>query len=164
MSDAADTIADALFDMPDTLSSTHAAGFILARLNDAGWQMTRRQPTAHSPSDVCGKLAAWAYATGQPATNVVKSDLLNRLFYGNERGPSQTPCPVHEGRWSGIQFGWPGQEWEHVKTRERRPVEVDPKLQELYDQGCRCWQHKGSQATTGWQPDEHCGCVEDEDA
>ena len=80
-----------------------------------------------------------------------KSCLLDRLIYCGEE-PSQTPCPVHQGAWSGIHLGWPGQRWS-----DGRPVPVAPRLAEWVAAGCRCYQHKCG-CTTGWQPDEHCGC------
>lgn len=86
---------------------------------------------------------------------VEKSCLLDRLVYGGEK-PSQTPCPVHKGVWSGISL-WPGHTWRYIDGRPDQPVEVDSVRQRWYDDGCRCWQHKCG-CTTGWQPDEHCGC------
>ena len=97
-----------------------------------------------TPDLICGKLIAWAEAAGLPTTTVSKSDLLGRLLYGDERGPSQTPCPVHKGKWSGCHFGWPNE----------KPM--DRTLREWWDAGCRCATHKGSNCTTGWNPDEHC--------
>ena len=82
---------------------------------------------------------------------IEKSCLLDRMIYGGEQ-PSQTPCPVHKGRWSGIQFGWPDGVWSDGK-----PIEEASHLRKYYDEGCRCYQHKCG-CTTGWQPDEHCGC------
>ena len=122
-------------------------------VDDFGHQyLARRHVT---PEMICGKLIAWADAAGLPTTTVSKSDLLARLIYGAERGPSHTPCPVHKGKWSGCHFGWPGSIWRHVGGAET-PMDVDPKLQELWDAGCRCATHKGSSCTTGWNPDEHC--------
>lgn len=119
-----------------------------------------------TPGEVCGKLTAWAEvagvssARGNGALAVVKSDLLSRMIYAGEN-PSQTPCPVHKGVWSGCHFAWPGAKW--VKTvdgkRHEMPVEVEPMLQEWWDAGCRCATHQGSSCTTGWNPDEHCGCI-----
>lgn len=68
---------------------------------------------------------------------ISKSCLLHRTVYLGE-GISQTPCPVHKGRWSGIDF----------MGRNAEAIE----------RGCRCYKHKCG-CTTGWQPDEHCGCV-----
>lgn len=114
------------------------------------------------PLDVCNALAAWAKAAdvvspraGAGVLAVVKSDLLNRLVYGGERGPSQTPCPVHKGTWQGCHFGWPGSQWRHVDGTVT-PAAVDQTLQGWWDAGCRCATHKGSSCTTGWNPDEHC--------
>ena len=128
--------------------------------------------------DVCSAMAAWATAAGVSrvtegetrtdsntgALIVWKSDLLNRLIYGGEKAPSQTPCPVHKGSWSGCHFGWPGDEAVSFKPTGfgaiigSPPREVSPHLQAWYDEGCRCFRHKGSSCTTGWQPDEFCGC------
>ncbi len=80
-----------------------------------------------------------------------KSCLLDRLFYGGER-PSQTLCPVHKGKWTGCHFAWPGR-----MGSDGKPVEVPAMLQGWYDAGCRCAYHRCG-CTTGWQPDEHCGC------
>lgn len=87
---------------------------------------------------------------------ISKSCLLKRQIYLGE-GISKTPCPVHKGYWSGIHCGWPGQEWVDMRTQARTPMAEDPMLREWYDQGCRCYMHKCG-CTTGWQPDEHCGC------
>jgi len=81
-----------------------------------------------------------------------KSCLLDRLMYCGE-APSQTPCPVHQGAWSGIHLGWPGQQWSDGRT-----VEVSQHLAEWVEAGCRCYRHRCG-CTTGWQPDEHCGCA-----
>lgn len=88
---------------------------------------------------------------------ISKSCLLSRLIYGGEH-PSKTPCPVHKGTWVGIHFGWPGDNWVDGKGN-KTPVEVSPMLQKWYDEGCRCFQHKGCNCTTGWQPDAACGCA-----
>lgn len=120
------------------------------------------------PKKFCASLDAWAdlmakadaahgRGTFGEAWNLVrlkirKSCLLARTIYGGEK-PSQTPCPVHEGRWSGIHLGWPGTKWSNGE-----PIKEDPMLRKWYDAGCRCYQH-GCGCTTGWQPDEHCGCV-----
>jgi hypothetical protein len=115
-----------------------------------------------SPLDICNALAAWAEVAGVVKSDgskgrlaIVKSDLLNRLIYGGEAGPSQTPCPVHQGRWSGCHFRWPGERWVNA-AGDQGPVDVDPRLQEWWDAGCRCATHKGSSCTTGWNPDRNC--------
>ncbi len=87
-----------------------------------------------------------------------KSCLLDRLIYHGEH-PSQTPCPIHKGKWSGCHFAWPGAEWVHIADGSRSPADVDPLLQQWHDAGCRCYQHKCG-CTTGWQPDESCGCLD----
>lgn len=84
--------------------------------------------------------------------NIAKSCLLDRMLNGGEK-PSKTPCPVHQGRWSGIHLGWPGQTWSSVA-----PIQTDPMLVEWREAGCRCNQHRCG-CTTGWQPDEACGCA-----
>ena len=86
---------------------------------------------------------------------VGKSCLLDRMIYGGEK-PSQTPCPVHQGRWSGIHAGWPG--YRLWRDSENGPVDEGPspvskQCQEWYDAGCRCFQHSCG-CTTGWQPEE----------
>ncbi len=122
--------------------------------------------------DYCNALDEWAKLFGQAEINsgvvepsefmrawrsvrfaIDKSCLLSRTMYCGEK-PSQTPCPVHKGRWSGINFGWPG-----AKYSDGRPAEESKLCREYYDKGCRCYQHKCG-CTTGWQPDEHCGCLE----
>lgn len=84
---------------------------------------------------------------------ITKSCLLDRVLYHGER-PSQTPCPVHRGIWSGCHLGWPGQKWS-----DGRAVEESLQLRSWFDAGCRCFLH-GCGCTTGWQPDDHCGCGE----
>lgn len=125
-----------------------------------------------TPDRVCAALAAWAEAAsvttaaeGERRSDsntgrlvVLKSDLLNRLIYGGEKGPSQTPCPVHQGRWSGMHWGWPGA-LGHGEQGET-PAKVEPHLQAWWDQGCRCAAHRGSSCTTGWNPDAACGCLD----
>ena len=113
------------------------------------------------PLDICNVLVQWAKAAdvespraGKGYLAVGKSDLLGRLIYGRERGPSQTPCPVHKGKWSGCHFGWPGSTWQNAKGSV--PADIDPMLQEWWDAGCRCATHRGSSCTTGWNPDENC--------
>ena len=112
-------------------------------------QMTE---VVREPLDICDILAQWASAAdvaspraGTGWLAVGKSDLLARLVYGGERGPSQTPCPVHKGHWAGVHFGWPGSGGEESEM-----------LRKWWDAGCRCATHKGSAGTTGWNPDEHC--------
>ena len=84
---------------------------------------SRREYNVHEPLDVCNTIAQWAEvagvttAAGSGWITVCRSDLLKRLVYGGEAGPSQTPCPVHNGVWSGLHSGWPG---------DQNP---DPKLQ-----------------------------------
>ena len=105
------------------------------------------------PLVVCNAIAQWAEvagvttAAGSGAIAVARSDLLKRLVYGGEAGPSQTPCPVHKGIWSGTDSGIAGEP-------------PDPRLQALWDAGCRCATHKGSAYTTGWNPDRYC-CATD---
>lgn len=83
---------------------------------------------------------------------ISKSCLLDRMVHCSEQ-PSRTPCPVHKGIWSGIHLGWPGTTWS-----DGRPVDESSFLREWYDAGCRCFKHRCG-CTTGWQPDEHCGCT-----
>lgn len=126
---------------------------------------------ALSAEEICSRLSAWAEAArattpgaGIGAVAVTKSDLLGRLIQGGEKAPSQTPCPVHNGRWSGCDTGWPGSSVVRVDFETgasmEEPAEVDPRLQEWWDAGCRCATHRGSRCTTGWNPDEACGCVD----
>lgn len=123
-----------------------------------------------NPREFCSKLDQWAKLVKEQPSNVSstfseswsdvrlaisKSCLLDRTLYGDEN-PSQTPCPVHKGRWSGCHFMWPGNVWINVN---KPPDFIIPsaQCQEWYDQGCRCAYHSCG-CTTGWQPDEHCGC------
>ena len=108
-------------------------------------------------SQVSKEIDQTAYRRARLA--VIKSCLLDRMIYKGE-GMSQTPCPVHKGKWSGIQFGWPGT----TRTRtlpdgtvETSPEPGSPRLREWYDAGCRCFMHRCG-CTTGWRPDEACGC------
>ena len=103
----------------------------------------------NEPLDICIALAKWAEAANVISPNcgsgilaISKSDLLNRLIYGEERGPSQTHCPIHKGKWSGCY--WWGE------------IPLPKMLQEWWDAGCRCHTHKGSGCNTGWNPDEFC--------
>ena len=95
--------------------------------------------------------------------DIEKSCLLSRLIHGGEQ-PSQTPCPVHKGVWSGIDRGWPGGvqralvDHDGHKAGDTWPAEVLPERQADYDAGCRCFQHSCG-CTTGWNPDSACGCV-----
>lgn len=91
---------------------------------------------------------------------VMKSCLLDRIVWCGEH-PSQTPCPVHKGVWSGRYYAWPGKVWAYMDG-STKPVEVQPLMQEWYDAGCRCFQHRCG-CSTGWQPDEACGCVKPEE-
>lgn len=124
--------------------------------------------TGRDPESFCEKMDEWAglmadaerVADGKSFTRawqevrlaIGKSCLLSRTLYGGEK-PSQTPCPVHKGKWSGIHHGWPGTVWSDGK-----PIEESPRCRVMYDEGCRCFQH-GCGCTTGWNPDESCGCI-----
>jgi hypothetical protein len=108
----------------------------------------------------CDAFYSWASVTGRMEINdsfrqvelaIRKSCLLDRLVYCGEK-LSKTPCPVHKGKWSGCHFGWPGKKWSNGTL-----VKVEKMLQDWHDQGCRCYLH-GCGCTTGWQPDENCGC------
>ncbi len=128
-----------------------------------------------TPDQVCEKLAAWAevagirsrtevtelgYSGGEGSLVTTKSDLLLRMIYAGEM-PSQTKCPVHKGVWSGIHFGWQKTfAAAYAEKDEVARIDSSEMLQKWVDDGCRCFQHKGSHATTGWQPDEACGCVD----
>ena len=77
--------------------------------------MSESEHNMSEPLDVCNAIAQWAEvagvttAAGSGVIAVARSDLLNRLVYGGELGPSRTPCPVHNGVWSGMHGGWPGE-------------------------------------------------------
>ncbi len=130
-----------------------------------------------TPDQICEKLAAWAgvarirsridvtelgYSGSEGSLVTSKSDLLLRMIYAGEM-PSVTECPVHKGVWSGIHKGWPGTEaGMYSAPEEVADAEGQAFLEDWYADGCRCFQHRGSQATTGWQPDEACGCVDPE--
>jgi hypothetical protein len=116
-------------------------------------------------NEYCANLREWAHLIDlrdndakqrddfrQIELSISKSCLLNRTIYCGEK-PSQTPCPVHEGRWTGLHCGWPGSTWSNGEE-----MEESPQLREWYDAGCRCYQHRCG-CTTGWQPDIHCGCL-----
>ena len=124
-------------------------------------EIARIHENVLTPTDVCAKLVQWGavanitYGTSLHNVVVSKSDLLGRLLYGKEKGPSQTRCPVHKGIWSGCHYKWPGAKWSNGK-----PIETGQMEQEWYDAGCRCFQHRGSNCTTGWNPDEYC-CLTD---
>lgn len=91
-----------------------------------------------------------------------KSCLLDRMMYGDEQ-PSQTPCPVHKGKWSGCHWRWPGRVMVQLidhGERKKGDAWLTPSEgleKEWYDAGCRCAYHTCG-CTTGWNPDEHCGC------
>lgn len=126
---------------------------------------------------VCAAIEAWAEIrlaqdTGREFRDawltayhlgVKKSCLLDRMVYKGE-GLSRTPCPVHEGRWSGIHL-WGSREiggrW-YLVGRDTLGMDTvlrpeDPMCAEARAAGCRCFMHHCA-CTTGWQPDEHCGC------
>lgn len=129
--------------------------------------------TEDSPDRFCRKMREWAALTinaerilngksfarawQEVELAISKSCLLSRTLYGGE-SPSQTPCPVHKGRWSGIHIGWPNTHW-HDGT----PMKETAMCREWYDAGCRCFQH-GCGCTTGWNVDAACGCVKTEPA
>lgn len=119
------------------------------------------------PEDFCNAMSTWAQFMCEADPDlresivdvelaVEKSCLLDRMIYGGEH-PSKTPCPVHKGEWSGCHGMWPGHYLWNPKTGEKTPVTPDKMLQDWYDEGCRCFKHSCG-CTTGWQPDEHCGC------
>ena len=121
--------------------------------------MTEREEDVDSSDDTRQfATAAWTIELA-----VHKSCLLDRMIYGGEY-PSKTPCPVHKGRWSGCHGPWPGDKGTTIRNGEPETIELQPsrQCQEWYDQGCRCFQHSCG-CTTGWQPDEHCGCLESDD-
>lgn len=103
------------------------------------------------PNNRIGSAPEFASAWRVVRLAIHKSCLLSRTLYGGEK-PSQTPCPVHKGVWVGIHHGWPNTFW------SGRPIEESPLMRKWYDAGCRCAYHKHCECTTGWQPDEHCGC------
>lgn len=124
-------------------------------------QKAAKESRKINAAEFCDALDDWAekmqgHGAGatrdfNPAWKIVrfaisKSCLLDRALYKGEK-PSNTPCPVHKGRWSGCHFGWPG-----AKDIDGKPVKEDPQLREWYDKGCRCFQH-GCGCTTGWQPE-----------
>lgn len=98
------------------------------------------------PRDFC---LVMAKHTGR-VLGIMKSCLLYRLIYLNEE-PRTVPCPVHKGKWSGIQWGWPGEE-AMDRDGTYHPVPVTDEAREWYDAGCRCFM--GCGCTTGWQPNE----------
>src|ERR1700720_446420 len=104
------------------------------------------------PSEFCDKIDQWAVYAIEQKGNLVpdfekswaqvrlairKSCLLDRMLYGGER-PSETPCPVHKGTWSGVSIH-PTDEWIDAKGN-RTPANADTVRQKEYDAGCRCWQ------------------------
>jgi hypothetical protein len=118
---------------------------------------------------VCAALRAWAQLRAESGSRngpdgfreawrtvdlaISKSCLLDRMLNVGVM-PSATPCPVHEGKWSGCHWGWPGAVKVGIRNGERceEPAEVSPMCQEWYDAGCRCFMH-GCGCTTGWNPD-----------
>lgn len=110
------------------------------------------QKMSEQEETVCGFPNEFSKAWTVVHLAIKKSCMLNRVVYGGER-PSQTPCPVHEGRWSGIHCGWPGQKWS-----DGTPMKECEMLRKWYDAGCRCFMHDACGCTTGWQPDDSCGC------
>lgn len=121
------------------------------------------------PSEFCAVMDEWARIKSAAdedfgsrwerirSLDIGKSCLLDRMLYHGEK-PSETPCPVHKGRWAGLhQWGsreidgkfhvvWFGVDGERVGKAE------DDMLAEWRAAGCRCWQHKCG-CTTGWQPE-----------
>ena len=128
--------------------------------------------TPAGADEVCAKLIAWATAAGATTAAgrgpdaVGRSDLLKRLLHGGEWGHSETPCPVHKGRRSGMTGPWPGRAVVRIETdgtvstRVATFDECDVTVQEWWSAGCRCATHRGSNCTTGWQPDIACGCLD----
>ena len=127
------------------------------------------------PSHVCNAIRTWAALMEQSKRDrgdvedarefsfswltihlgITKSCLLDRVLHGGE-SPSKTPCPVHKGKWSGChmqeQFTTPMSEFAAGIYGD--PSWVGKTMREL---GCRCNLHTCG-CTTGWNPDEHCGC------
>ncbi len=56
---------------------------------------------AERPHVEPGKYGRFASAWQEVRLQIEKSCLLDRMFNADEK-PSQTPCPVHMGMWSGI--------------------------------------------------------------
>lgn len=108
--------------------------------------------------DVIGFPEAW----GKVRLAIRKSCLLDRTMSCGEK-PSQTPCPVHQGHWAGCHFRWPGRttraliDHDDHKAGDVWLTSSYGLEREWYDAGCRCAYHLCG-CTTGWQPDEHCGC------
>jgi hypothetical protein len=111
-------------------------------------------------NEYCEKLELWAREHSGLSDEVIrevyskvhKSCLLDRMLNCGEN-PSKTPCPVHKGIWSGCHVGWPNQTW----GSNNQPIPESQMLRVWYDAGCRCYKHKCG-CTTGWLPDEACGC------
>jgi hypothetical protein len=110
-----------------------------------------------------GETPRFANAWSEVHLQITKSCLLDRMLNCDE-SPSKTPCPVHQGKWSGIHM-WGSREiegrWHTVwvgRDGERLGDAETSGLAEWRARGCRCFKHRCG-CTTGWQPDEHCGCV-----
>jgi hypothetical protein len=113
---------------------------------------SRDNPTGEGLKEASQFEEAWQYLR----LKISKSCLLDRMIYGGEQ-PSQTPCPVHKGQWTGI----------HLPEQFTRPMDAlsaqmcgcypEGEGKSWRDLGCRCDQHKCG-CTTGWNPDDHCGC------
>ena len=111
--------------------------------------------------EFCAKMDRWALLMGRDGAArggsagfreawrtvrlaISKSCLLSRTMYlGLE--PSEVPCPVHAGKWSGLHGGWPDN-----KYADGRPAPESEQCRAWHDAGCRCYLH-GCGCTTGWQ-------------
>src|SRR6266545_4619592 len=102
----------------------------------------------HGGQELCAKLAQWAEVarikspqTGGGALAVLKSDLLGRLTYGGESAPSETPCPVHNGEWSGLVGPRPG--WIREERSPDGAVIAIPLSLADCDEQVRAWWAEG---------------------
>lgn len=124
------------------------------------WASRKLSSLEGSPAEHAEFQSAWTLVRN---LGIGKSCLLDRVLYCGEK-PSKTPCPVHNGWWRGIHmFGsrlMPDGLW-HLVWRGAGGERIGDAETEWHrrqrDAGCRCFMH-GCGCTTGWQPDEHCGC------
>jgi hypothetical protein len=76
---------------------------IIEEVNHEHWEdLKKRMPDA-TPDLLTHHGNEYYLHIGGILTDIYKSDLLGRMFYGGEE-PRTEKCPEHKGHWSGIEY------------------------------------------------------------